>query len=306
MFLLQHEIYPSLEDVDSIDNEEYFKFMKDKDNLLKIIFIILVGLILLAIFLYIAKIYPKHSFPPPAAYEATSTLSELPPPSIPPNTYIKVINSCDAHWRGTCISVFAEPNLKSKKVAQLRNDMVFRSADVVTDNSGLVWYKVDFGYRRYPERIPTHWYIPANNVEVFPHIGEEVLRGKGTATSTKKIVVSISKQHLYAYDGDTLFMDTPVSTGYRSTPTPVGTFKILIKSPSRYMQAPQPGITDTYDVPGVPWNMYIDYYGTAIHGAYWHTSFGKRYSHGCINLPPDQAEKLYQWAELGMTVVVQN
>jgi lipoprotein-anchoring transpeptidase ErfK/SrfK len=43
-----------------------------------------------------------------------------------------------------------------------------------------------------------------------------------------------------------------------------------------------------------------------IHGAYWHNSFGTPYSHGCVNLPSDQAKKLYDWAHIGTTVVVRD
>jgi lipoprotein-anchoring transpeptidase ErfK/SrfK len=72
------------------------------------------------------------------------------------------------------------------------------------------------------------------------------------------------------------------------------------------MQGPLPYLKDQsyYDVPGVPWNLYFTQQGAVIHGAYWHNSFGTPYSHGCVNLPPDQAKKLYAWATIGTQVVV--
>lgn len=71
------------------------------------------------------------------------------------------------------------------------------------------------------------------------------------------------------------------------SPTPKGEFIIFRKTPSRYMQGPIPEITGSnyYDLPGVPWNLYFTHGGAVIHGAYWHTSFGEEYSHGCVNLP---------------------
>jgi lipoprotein-anchoring transpeptidase ErfK/SrfK len=73
------------------------------------------------------------------------------------------------------------------------------------------------------------------------------------------------------------------------------------------MQGPIEGISDQYyDLPGVPWTMYFTYQGGAIHGAYWHNNFGSQWSHGCVNLIPDEAEKLYSWAELGTKVVVKD
>ncbi|MCR4306356.1 MAG: L,D-transpeptidase, partial [Candidatus Yonathbacteria bacterium] len=90
-------------------------------------------------------------------------------------------------------------------------------------------------------------------------------------------------------------------------PTPRGTFTIFKKTPSRYMQGPIPDIADQYyDLPGVPWNLYFTHEGAVIHGAYWHDSFGSAYSHGCVNLPPEQARKLYNWADLGTGVIVKD
>ena len=73
------------------------------------------------------------------------------------------------------------------------------------------------------------------------------------------------------------------------------------------MQGPLPGISDQYyDLPGVPWNLYFTEQGAVIHGAYWHDHFGERWSHGCVNLPAEVAHKLYEWADLGTPVIVQD
>jgi lipoprotein-anchoring transpeptidase ErfK/SrfK len=51
-----------------------------------------------------------------------------------------------------------------------------------------------------------------------------------------------------------------------------------------------------YYLPDVPYTMY--FHGSyALHGTYWHNSFGQPMSHGCVNLPTDDAEKLFQWAD---------
>jgi lipoprotein-anchoring transpeptidase ErfK/SrfK len=119
-------------------------------------------------------------------------------------------------------------------------------------------------------------------------------------------VVDVSEEMLYAYDGDTLFMKEAISTGLEFTPTPLGTFEVFKKTPSRYMQGPIPGVSDqVYDLPGVPWNLYFTDGGAVIHGAYWHNNFGKPWSHGCVNLPPQKAKELYKWAVVGTTITVQ-
>jgi lipoprotein-anchoring transpeptidase ErfK/SrfK len=58
-----------------------------------------------------------------------------------------------------------------------------------------------------------------------------------------------------------------------------------------------------YNIPNVPYTMYF-YKGYAIHGAFWHNRFGTPVSHGCINLPVQQARKLYNWTSTGTLVVV--
>ena len=54
----------------------------------------------------------------------------------------------------------------------------------------------------------------------------------------------------------------------------------------------------------MPSVMYF-YLGVALHGTYWHNSFGTgvRLSHGCVNQPLDVAAMLYNWAPLGTPVL---
>ncbi len=42
---------------------------------------------------------------------------------------------------------------------------------------------------------------------------------------------------------------------------------------------------------------YVQYFkeGYALHGAYWHDGFGRPKSHGCINLAPEDARRLFWW-----------
>ena len=117
------------------------------------------------------------------------------------------------------------------------------------------------------------------------------------ADGARRIEVNLSAQTLTAYQGDVAIMQTTVSTGKWSTPTVQGTFHIGTKYASQDMYG------DDYYLPGVPWVMYF-YEGFAIHGAYWHANFGTPTSHGCVNMRPDEAEILYDWAVPGTEVVV--
>jgi hypothetical protein len=37
--------------------------------------------------------------------------------------------------------------------------------------------------------------------------------------------------------------------------------------------------------------------GFSLHGAYWHNNFGHPMSHGCVNIRPEDAGRLYAWAD---------
>jgi lipoprotein-anchoring transpeptidase ErfK/SrfK len=119
----------------------------------------------------------------------------------------------------------------------------------------------------------------------------------------KSITVSLSQQWLYAYEGDVLVFDAPVSTGKDGFNTPVGSFAIYAKTPLQTMSGTING--ETYSVPNVPHAMYING-DVALHGTYWHNLFGSgvRPSHGCINLPLYSAAWLYEWAPMGTPVSV--
>lgn len=121
-------------------------------------------------------------------------------------------------------------------------------------------------------------------------------------TDKKLITVDRGKQMLYAWEGGRIINQTPVSTGMYYTPTLRGSFKIYRKVPMQDMRgryAPYP----PYHIKNVPNVMY--YSGAyAIHGTYWHNSFGYRASHGCVNVPVAFSGWLYNWADMGTRVEV--
>ena len=191
-------------------------------------------------------------------------------------------------------------------VMQLRNGIVLKVASTTIGEDGRTWYKIGFdGEVHYPERVSGGWYVVADYVQLFKDPGPIATTAGVNASSTKRIIIDLARQELDAYDGDTLFMQQSISTGLELTPTPLGKFRVYRKMPDSYMQGPIPGLSDQYyDLPGVPWDLYFTRDGGAIHGTYWHNHFGQQWSHGCVNLPPDQAKILYEWADLGTPVFV--
>ena len=222
--------------------------------------------------------------------------------------YIEVTGGCGPHFEGECLNVRSGPGTIFPSVAKLRNGIVLK-IDNKIENEGKVWYRIIFDeWLRYPERVKDDWYVDASYVQSFFDEGVKTSWEDPVVTTNKEIVIDISEQKLYAYDSGQLIMDISISTGLELTPTPRGQYTVFKKTPTRYMQGPLPNLIDQqyYDLPGVPWNLYFTDGGAVIHGAYWHNSFGSRYSHGCVNLPPDRARELYHWSPLGTKVIVKD
>lgn len=227
-------------------------------------------------------------------------------PSAPSYRYIEVMEGCGPDYSGECVNVRSGPGTTYPVVSQLRTGVVLAVSDTV-EVDGRKWHKIAFNeWIRYPRRLPGQMYVASDIVRPFLHEG--TINGPAPETAgMKRIVVDRSEQTLEAYDGDSLFMQETISTGIALTPTPRGTFHVYKKTPSRYMQGPLPGVSAKfYDLPGVPWNLYFTQQGAVIHGAYWHNSFGKPWSNGCVNLPVSSARKLYEWADIGTTVIVRD
>ncbi len=143
--------------------------------------------------------------------------------------------------------------------------------------------------------------------EVVPVVEEvPVYNGPGAQQGAyQEVVISISAQMLWAYEGGELVNSTYVSTGTAEVPettTPIGSHSILTKVDMQDMEGTISG--EDYFVADVPYVMYFDNLGNALHGTYWHSNFGAPMSHGCINLPMDVAAWMYEWAPVGTAVTV--
>ena len=127
------------------------------------------------------------------------------------------------------------------------------------------------------------------------------------AGSGKRIVVSISRQHLWAYNGSREVYSFVASTGLATSPTKQGTFQVLDKIPNAY--AGQWNLQ-------MPYWLGIYYVGRIENGIHalpilasgqrlWSGYLGRPVSFGCIVLDTLAARQLYQWADVGTLVVVQ-
>jgi len=147
-------------------------------------------------------------------------------------------------------------------------------------------------YNNRPIHVPN--IALSQNENVNPVLGAKTSQGE------KVIKVNLTKQLLSAYEGDTLFMETPISSGLWGK-TPKGDFTIWTKFRATRMSGGSGA--DYYDLPNVPYVMFFSNdevpgsVGFSLHGTYWHNNFGHAMSHGCVNMKTTDVAKLFEWAD---------
>jgi lipoprotein-anchoring transpeptidase ErfK/SrfK len=126
---------------------------------------------------------------------------------------------------------------------------------------------------------------------------------EGLAPGEKWVDVNLTRKTLVAFEGDKPVYAALVSPGKKSKKkakdhsTPKGTFRIREKHIAVTMDGDGTVAGDLpYSIEDVPYVAYYD--GSyALHGAFWHNNFGHEMSHGCVNLSPLDAKKIFFWTE---------
>lgn len=125
------------------------------------------------------------------------------------------------------------------------------------------------------------------------------------------IVVRISENRLYVYDGLKMIKRFDVATGTGGYPTPQGSWNIWDKreSPTWVNPAPDGWGADLPAVigpgPGNPLGthaLYLDAPGIRIHGTYAEDSIGTYASHGCIRMRIAESKELFSMIPIGTKV----
>lgn len=128
-----------------------------------------------------------------------------------------------------------------------------------------------------------------------------------TPIPPKKIVVDISEQRMYVYEGGILIYKWVCSTGEPGRDTRTGVFAVQSKIPEAYSSV---------------WRLRMPYWlgiywaGASENGIHalpinpngtvlWAGLLGHRVSFGCIILDTPNAKTLYDWAEIGTPVIIQ-
>lgn len=120
------------------------------------------------------------------------------------------------------------------------------------------------------------------------------------------IEVSLDNQHLWLYKDGVLITETDIISGApgEDTQTYRGAWPIAYKASPFTLSSDEYG----YEIEVQYWMPFV--YGQGLHDASWQTNFGgDSYrtgsgSHGCVNLPPDQAALIYNTIDGGYPIII--
>ncbi|MFP4006506.1 MAG: L,D-transpeptidase [Spirulinaceae cyanobacterium] len=138
------------------------------------------------------------------------------------------------------------------------------------------------------------------DIPVFADIPPEQINQRITQlknSNQRWIEINVTTQRLIAWEGNNSVYAVIIATGKPSTPTETGIFTLENKQPLARLRG------TNFDVPDVPYVLYYEG-GGAIHGAYWLSRFGNPVSHGTTYMAVNHARWLYNWATIGVPVIV--
>ena len=124
----------------------------------------------------------------------------------------------------------------------------------------------------------------------------------------KKIVINLDAQRMRVYEDGALLYEWTVSTGLPDSPTHRGTFQIVSKEERAYgsqWDLWMPYFMAIYPAGGVVYNGIHELPILANGQRLWAGTLGRPASFGCVILGIPDAETLFQWAELGVVVVIE-
>ena len=123
------------------------------------------------------------------------------------------------------------------------------------------------------------------------------------------IEVDLSEQHMYYYQGGSDIFESDFVSGnmsYADRQTHSGIFTLYYKKSPDVLRGGQKGETGYYEQPVQYWMPFDG--GIGFHDANWRDEFGgdiylTNGSHGCINLPPENAAVLYDLIQYDVPIV---
>jgi len=117
------------------------------------------------------------------------------------------------------------------------------------------------------------------------------------------VEVDLTKQHLWFYKDGSLVIESDLVSGNlsKNQGTMTGIF------PLAYKESPSTLVGANYKTKVNYWMPFFE--GEGLHDAYWRTSFGgdiykTNGSNGCLNLPSDVAQTIYENIDAGVAIVI--
>lgn len=123
--------------------------------------------------------------------------------------------------------------------------------------------------------------------------GEWIWGGDDRTAGPMAVIVSLTEQRAYAYRNGILIAVSTVSTGKPGYETPSGVFTILQKDKDHH--------SNKYNSAPMPYQQRLTWDGVALHAG---GLPGFPESHGCVHLPTQFANLLFNATAMGMTVVI--
>ena len=149
--------------------------------------------------------------------------------------------------------------------------------------------------------------VNAGEDEVDPAWNSGCVYSSSNDVGSKYVEISISEQKVFLFEDGKLVLESDCVTGTKDyTETERGVFQVIYKS--------APSVLKDTDKNGYSYEQPVDFWicfngSQGMHDASWRSEFGGSIyetwgSHGCVNLPREAAEKIYQEVYTYYPVVV--
>jgi L,D-transpeptidase-like protein/SH3 domain-containing protein len=159
----------------------------------------------------------------------------------------------------------------------------------VRGEDGQIWYQTSDFY-----------YVPSSGV---------FLPSQSDSYTGRWLIATLAPvTKVIAYEGQTPVRSMYALRGIPRFPTPTGVFSIMRRVPNETMDSLTLGIPHNspfgYLVKNVLFTQYFTGDGASFHDNYWSSNFGGAGSHGCLGLSYGDSKWLWDWASIGVPVIV--
>ncbi|MCO5221916.1 MAG: L,D-transpeptidase family protein [Thermomicrobiales bacterium] len=204
-------------------------------------------------------------------------------------------------WQGATLgdtNVRAEPTTQSEAISLLPD----RSSIEVVD-----WVKGEELFAGADEwaKLKDRGYIYARNVGRNAPVLPTPLPSNAPKTG-RWIDVHLTQQLITLYEDRDPIRVVVTTSGMAGWETPPGEYTITWRKANETMTSGAIGAEHFFKLDDVLYTQYFTDEGHAIHYAWWRTpeTIGRPGSHGCLNVLLDDAEFMWNWADVGTPIVI--